>query len=79
MKGQKTGVGVRGALLTSYESNLLLLAVSGNKILLFGTPELILGSEVRNKATYNYILNVATSLADLEKSQNRKSCLCWQG
>lgn len=64
MKGQRTGVGVRGVLYLQHwswimnPSNLLLLAVSGNKMLLFGTPEWILGPEVKNKATYNYFLKV---------------------
>lgn len=70
MKGQKTGVDVRGPLYLQHcswvmnTSNLLLLAISGNKILLLGTPELILDPEAGSKATYNYVLKVATNLFD---------------
>lgn len=45
-------------------SSLLLLAVSGNKMLLFGTPERVLGPEVGNKATYNYVLKLGTNFFD---------------
>lgn len=70
MKGQRTGAGVRGALYLQHWSwvmnlsNLLLLAVSGNKMLLFGTPERVLGPEVGNKATYNYVLKLGTNFFD---------------